>query len=306
MTTSYPTSLDTLTNPTSGSDPSVVGHASQHANANDAIEALQAKLGIGASTPTSGNLLVGTGVGSATWSKAAPTGTIVGTTDSQTLTNKTLTSPTINTPTINNPTLNTNTVSEYTAANGVAVDGLNIKDGKLNTNNSVVTTNITDDAVTPAKISALDVAQNPIHNPYKWFAYRSTAYASPGGLFKMPFEAEVYDTNSNYDAATNYRYTASVAGFYQVNVSITFVLANNDFIVGYLYKNGAVLLGSQVNNGAGGIRNITCSFGGLIQLAATDYLEVYVTTTAANTANYGVYGSSVVDNYFSGSLESQT
>lgn len=70
----------------------------------------------------------------------------------QTLTNKTLTSPTINSATISNPTLTVDTVSEYTAANGVTVDGLNIKDSKLNTNNSVVTSNITDDAVTSAKV----------------------------------------------------------------------------------------------------------------------------------------------------------
>lgn len=154
MTTNFPTSLDALSNPTGVQNLNNPDHAAQHANINDAMEAVQAKLGIGASTPTSGNLLVGTGVGSATWSKAAPTGTIVGTTDSQTLTNKILTSPTINTATINNPTLNTNTVSEYTAANGVTVDGLNIKDAKLNTNNSVVTANITDGAVTYQKVAS--------------------------------------------------------------------------------------------------------------------------------------------------------
>src|SRR5262249_19012047 len=62
---------------------------------------------------------------------------VVTLTGSQTLTNKTLTSPTINAPTINNPTLNTNAISEFTPANGVTIDGLNIKDGALNTNNSV-------------------------------------------------------------------------------------------------------------------------------------------------------------------------
>ena len=149
----YPTSLDSFTNPSSGDNMLLVDHASQHANANDTIEALEAKLGIFASTPTSGKLLRGTGVGTSAWDKDAPTGSIVGTTDSQTLTNKTLTSPAINTPTINNPTLNTNTISEYTAANGVTIDGLLIKDNKLATNDSVVTSNITNSAVTTAKIN---------------------------------------------------------------------------------------------------------------------------------------------------------
>ncbi len=44
MATSYPVSLDNFTNPTSAA--SVAGHALQHANANDAIEAIQLKLGI--------------------------------------------------------------------------------------------------------------------------------------------------------------------------------------------------------------------------------------------------------------------
>lgn len=72
----------------------------------------------------------------------------------QGLANKTLQSPTINTPTIVNPTIQTDSVAEYTAANGVTVDGLNIKDGKLNTNNSVVTANVTDSAITPAKLQS--------------------------------------------------------------------------------------------------------------------------------------------------------
>lgn len=80
--------------------------------------------------------------------------TLVDLTSTQNLSGKTLTSPTITTATISNPTLTVDTVSEFTAANGVTVDGLNIKDSKLNTNNSVVTANITDLAVTNAKLAA--------------------------------------------------------------------------------------------------------------------------------------------------------
>jgi len=51
MATNFPTSLDSFTNPL-GSDPTnsaTVPHAAQHANANDAIEALEAKVGVNSS-----------------------------------------------------------------------------------------------------------------------------------------------------------------------------------------------------------------------------------------------------------------
>lgn len=80
--------------------------------------------------------------------------TLVDLSTTQTLTNKTLTSPTINTATISNPTLTVDTVAEFTGANGVTVDGVKLKDGALATNNSVVTANVTDTAITPAKLQS--------------------------------------------------------------------------------------------------------------------------------------------------------
>ncbi len=54
MATSFPTSIDSLVNPT-GSDyqNGAILHSAQHANANDAIEALQTKVGINSSADTS-------------------------------------------------------------------------------------------------------------------------------------------------------------------------------------------------------------------------------------------------------------
>jgi hypothetical protein len=46
MATDFPVDLDTLINPTSTNKLSAPSHSQQHANANDAIEALQAKVGI--------------------------------------------------------------------------------------------------------------------------------------------------------------------------------------------------------------------------------------------------------------------
>lgn len=134
MSINYPSSLDngtTLPSPSTTDLTNSPDHAGLHDNENLALIALETKLGTGASnqTPASSRFLVGTGVGTSDWSKVVPTGTVIGTSDTQTLTNKTLTSPTINTPTITNPTitgggswagsptLTTPTISDFTNAN---------------------------------------------------------------------------------------------------------------------------------------------------------------------------------------------
>lgn len=53
MATNFPSSLDALTNPTSSDSLASPSHAAQHANVNDAVEALQAKVGVDGSAVTS-------------------------------------------------------------------------------------------------------------------------------------------------------------------------------------------------------------------------------------------------------------
>jgi microcystin-dependent protein len=52
MATSFPSGLDALTNPTSANGLNSPDHAGQHSDANDAIEALEAKVGITSSAVT--------------------------------------------------------------------------------------------------------------------------------------------------------------------------------------------------------------------------------------------------------------
>ena len=63
-----------------------------------------------------------------------------------------------------NNIVKTNTISEVTSANGVTVDGLSIKDSKLVTADSVITTNITDANVTTDKLANDSVTADKINN----------------------------------------------------------------------------------------------------------------------------------------------
>ena len=53
MATNFPASLDSLTNPTSSDSLNSPSHSAQHANVNDAVEALQAKVGVDSSAVSS-------------------------------------------------------------------------------------------------------------------------------------------------------------------------------------------------------------------------------------------------------------
>jgi len=119
MAINFPSSLDALTNPTSGNNLNSPDHAGQHSDANDAIEALEAKVGItgvgfnpaSAAAAASVVLHEDTDNGTNKITVTAPaavssdktltlpdaTDTLVGKDTTDTLTNKTLTSPIIKT-----------------------------------------------------------------------------------------------------------------------------------------------------------------------------------------------------------------
>lgn len=81
-------------------------------------------------------------------------GTMVLAAATQTLTNKTLTSPTITGGTIDNTTITVDSIAGHSSSTVVTVANLQISNGVLNSNNSVVTANVADSAITPAKLQS--------------------------------------------------------------------------------------------------------------------------------------------------------
>ena len=128
-------------------------------------------------------------------------------------------------------------------------------------------------------------------------AYRSGNQTPSSNTWtKVQFQAEEFDTNSNYDNATNYRFTPTVAGYYQVNAILDLGGSGVSFTLSAFYKNG-----SQFKN-IGYISNsaeIIHTGSSLIYMnGTTDYLEVYVYITASSPTIYGATTAVV----FSGSL----
>lgn len=82
MAINFPTNLDTLTNPAATDNTATVSHAGQHADANDAIEALEAKVGKNSSAVTTSH--------DYKLSEVTSTDKAVGKSATQDLTNKTL------------------------------------------------------------------------------------------------------------------------------------------------------------------------------------------------------------------------
>lgn len=157
--TNFPTSLDdgsSLPNPSATDKTNNPDHAGLHGDTNNAIKALEAKLGIGASTPVANRIMFGDGTGTSAWTQLTSAQLAASLSDETGIGAAVF----ANTPTLVTPKVDT--INENTPGNGVTIDGLSIKDNKLNTNDSVVTANITDSAVTTSKIASAAIGATNI------------------------------------------------------------------------------------------------------------------------------------------------
>lgn len=107
----------------------------------------------------------------------------------------------------------------------------------------------------------------------------STQSISSGTWTKVQFNVEDWDTATNYDPTTNYRFTPTTSGYYQVNLRVGTTLGDASFYVS-IYKNGSayatgIYRSSGAASGAGQVAQ-TIYFNG-----STDYVEGYVFFSAA-------------------------
>ena len=167
--------------------------------------------------------------------------------------------------------------------------------------NAVVAAKIADSSVTQNKIANGAVAQSKLASGVAgtgpaFSATGGSVSATSGVWTKMPFNTKGFDTNNNYDATTNYRFTPNVAGYYQVNISVQFYPAagNAGFVT--LYKNGANLGVVAANLALGSSIYPVVAASGLVYLnGSTDYIECYAYQASGS-------GLTVASNCFSACL----
>lgn len=129
-------------------------------------------------------------------------------------------------------------------------------------------------------------------------AYASAAQSmATSTATKFQLNIKTFDTNNNFDSTTNYRFTPTVAGYYQINGCFG-VAASSGLGFVSIYKNG-----SEYKRG---VQNSLISSGSLFVVAdviyfngSTDYIELYGQQTSGSSQN-NLNGSSLT--YMSGCL----
>lgn len=125
-------------------------------------------------------------------------------------------------------------------------------------------------------------------NPYKFSVYKTSSTTLSSGVnTKISYDNENFDTNNNFDAVTNFRYTAPVSGFYYIYFQAgmgSAGLGTGEFAQVFMYKNGVSFRQSGRHQGSGDSDDIPAPhIAGLIQLTAGDYIEGYAVINGSSS-----------------------
>jgi hypothetical protein len=136
--------------------------------------------------------------------------------------------------------------------------------------------------------------------------YPSVSQSLTSGVAtKLQLNTEIFDTNSNFDSTTNYRFTPTVAGYYQINGGMLIAFSTNNGFLTFcsIFKNGTeynrgsmyyVSAGTSIAQGSSVSAVVFCN-------GSTDYLELYVRADSSTGTRTTETASSAF-NYFSGSF----
>ena len=138
--------------------------------------------------------------------------------------------------------------------------------------------------VSTLNATTIQVGGNQAVNGPAFSAYAgSTTSISAGTTTKVALNTKEFDTNSNYDNTTNYRFTPTVAGYYQFNIA-TYNNGSPSRMLLAIYKNGSAYMRVYDGNVAGYMSQGSA----LIYMnGSTDYVEGYCYVSGSSLAISG-------------------
>jgi len=138
-----------------------------------------------------------------------------------------------------------------------------------------------------------------------FFVFRSgNQEISDATTTKVEFNSEVFDTDNAYDSSTNYRFTvpSGEAGKYHFSYSVScHALAVSELEIAgvFFYKNGSAVNEQSLDFRSNPIRRVCVTNSIILDLSASDYIEVYGNIDdASGTPKFD--GESTYTTYFQG------
>lgn len=150
--------------------------------------------------------------------------------------------------------------------------------------------------ITVPNVTGTMMVNGPAFSVY----YNTSLSVTSGTYTKVPFNTKEFDTASCYDNSTNYRFTPTVAGYYQLNAGVYGTGTIATYIQVALYKNG-----SKYKNTLAAMQNSTNGTGVVTSVVylngSTDYVEVYASVSGTSPSIVGSSGDTSLV-YFNGAM----
>jgi len=147
--------------------------------------------------------------------------------------------------------------------------------------------------VTVNMSSATQTGVGGVNTPAFLAQMGSTQTISTSTTTKLQYNTEVFDTDGKYDHSSNYRFTPTVAGKYQVGMQVRFNGAALQSVKMFFYKNGSEHKRTELSQANTAQNQSFAVFTTIIELDDDDYIEAYINASGSTS----VYGNNN-DNYF--------
>lgn len=134
-------------------------------------------------------------------------------------------------------------------------------------------------------------------------AYRSSNQSINDSTFTLvELDTVTYDNLTDFDNATNYRWTPSIAGIYYVEAGLRYAAGTGTYRVN-IFQNGAVVFATLANLNSGSV--VANTAAGLLSFnGTTDYVDVRAYQVSGGALN--VIGAAAFHSFLSGYLVART